>query len=80
MTRNNTITVRDVNIRTTKKDGIDYICLTDIARQKNKIDPNGVLANWLRNRNTVEFLGIWETLNNPSFNPLEFEGLEKREA
>ena len=77
MAKNNTIKVRDVNIRTIKKDGTDYICLTDIARQKNKIDPNGALANWLRNRNTVEFLGIWETLNNPSFNPLEFEGFRK---
>ena len=40
------ITVRDVNIRTTQKDGVDYISLTDIAKQKNLIDPNGVIANW----------------------------------
>ncbi len=51
--------------------------LTDIARQKNDIDPNGVIGNWMRNRNTVEFLGIWETLHNPAFNPLEFEGFRK---
>ena len=57
--------------------GIDYICITDIARQKNDIDPNGVISNWMRNRNTVEFLGIWETLHNPAFNPLEFEGFRK---
>ena len=55
----------------------DYICITDIARQKNATDPNGVIANWMRNRNTVEFLGIWETLHNPNFNPLEFEGVRK---
>ena len=42
---------------------------------KNAIDPNGVIANWMRNRNTIEFLGIWETLYNPNFNPLEFEGI-----
>ena len=47
--------------------------MTDIARMKNAIDPNGVVANWMRNRNTIEFLGIWETLYNPNFNPLEFE-------
>ena len=77
MTKKNTITVRDVNIRTMTKDGKDYICITDIARQKNDIDPNGVIGNWMRNRNTVEFLGIWETLHNPAFNPLEFEGFRK---
>ena len=42
---------------------------------KNAIDPNGVVANWMRNRNTIEFLGIWETLYNPNFNPIEFEGI-----
>ena len=44
---------------------------------KNSGDPNGVIANWMRNRNTIEFLGIWEQLFNPSFNPLEFEGFRK---
>ena len=72
------ITVRDVNIRTTQKDGKDYISLTDIAKQKNFIDPNGVIANWMRNRNTIEYLGLWEALHNPNFNPLEFEGFRKQ--
>ncbi len=57
----------------------DYISLTDIARYKNSEDPNGVVANWLRNRNTIEFLGVWEQLYNPMFKPLEFEGF-RREA
>ncbi|MBQ9568544.1 MAG: KilA-N domain-containing protein, partial [Alloprevotella sp.] len=74
MARKNEIIVKDVAIKTISKDGIDYISITDIARQKNATDPNGVIANWMRNRNTVEFLGIWETLHNPNFNPLEFEG------
>ena len=78
MAKQNTITVKDVNIRTMKKDGIDYICITDIARQKNAIDPNGVIGNWMRNRNTIEYLGLWETLYNPSFNPLEFEGFRSQ--
>ena len=51
----------------------DYISLTDIARHKNPDDPAGVIANWLRNRNTFEFLGLWEQMNNPLFKPLEFE-------
>ena len=77
MAKKNEIIVKDVAIKTISKDGIDYISITDIARQKNATDPNGVIANWMRNRNTVEFLGIWETLHNPNFNPLEFEGFRK---
>ena len=77
MAKKNEIIVKDIAIKTMSKDGIDYISITDIARQKNATDPNGVIANWMRNRNTVEFLGIWETLHNPNFNPLEFEGFRK---
>jgi hypothetical protein len=77
MSKQRIITVKDVNIRTITRNDIDYICITDIARQKNEIDPNGVIGNWMRNRNTVEFLGIWESLHNSSFNPLEFEGFRK---
>ncbi len=54
-----------------------WVCITDIARQKNAMDPNGVIANWMRNRNTIEYLGLWETLYNVNFNPLEFEGFRK---
>lgn len=77
MVKKNEIIVRDVNIRTMTVNGVDYICITDIARQKNEIDPNGVIANWMRNRNTIEYLGLWETLHNANFNPLEFEGFRK---
>ena len=77
MTRKNEIVVKDAVVKTVKKDGVDYISITDIAKLKNPIDPNGVVANWMRNRNTIEFLGIWETLYNPNFNPLEFEGVKK---
>ncbi len=51
----------------------DYICLTDMARFKNN-DPADIIANWMRNRNTLEYLGLWETLHNPGFKPTEFEG------
>lgn len=74
----NNLKVMDVLIRTMTKNGSDYICITDIAKLRNTTDPNGVIANWMRNRDTVEFLGIWETLYNPSFNPLEFDGFRKQ--
>ena len=77
MAKKNEIIVKDVSIKTMNVNGIDYICITDIAKQKNSVDPNGVIGNWMRNRNTVEFLGIWETLHNPNFNPIEFEGFRK---
>jgi len=78
MSKQNIMTVKDVNIRTMTVNSIDYICITDIAKQKNEIDPNGVIGNWMRNRNTIEYLGLWETLYNPSFNPLEFEGFRSQ--
>ena len=71
------IEVKDTTVRTIKNEGEDFVCITDIARLKNGDDPNGVIANWMRNRNTIEFLGIWEQLFNPNFNPLEFEGVRK---
>jgi hypothetical protein len=56
----------------------DYICLTDIARYKDSERTDYLILNWLRNRNTIEFLGIWEHLNNPDFNPIEFDGIKKQ--
>ncbi|MDO9101935.1 MAG: KilA-N domain-containing protein [Candidatus Nitrotoga sp.] len=53
----------------------DSICLTDIAKFKNPDHPDDVIRNWLRSRSTVEFLGLWERLNNPGFNPVEFDGI-----
>ena len=52
----------------------DFISLTDIAKFKNADHSDDVIRNWLRNRNTVEFLGVWERLNNPGFKPVEFDG------
>ena len=51
----------------------DYISLTDIAIYKIKEEPNVVVANWMRNFNTIEYLSIWEKLNNPNFKHIEFE-------
>ncbi|MBI2312602.1 MAG: KilA-N domain-containing protein [Betaproteobacteria bacterium] len=55
----------------------DYISLTDIARHKDSERTDYLISNWLRNRNTIEFLGIWERLNNPEFNPIEFDGIRR---
>lgn len=71
------IIVKEQAIKTLSKDGIDYICITDTARQKNAEDPNAVIGNWIRNRNTIEFLGIQESLYNSDFNPIKFEGFRK---
>ena len=54
----------------------DFISLTDIARYKDSERTDYIILNWLRNRNTIEFLGIWERLNNPDFNPIEFDGIK----
>ena len=51
----------------------EYISLTDIARYRNKDDPRFAIQNWMRNRNTLEFLGLWESLHNPSFNRVQFD-------
>ena len=56
----------------------DYLCITDIARYKNPDRTDDLIRNWLRNRNTIEFLGIWEHLNNPAFKPVEFDGFKKQ--
>jgi len=56
----------------------DYLSLTDIARYKNSDHSDDLIRNWLRNRNTLEFVGIWEQLNNAAFNSVEFDGIRKQ--
>ena len=69
--------VKGIDVKYQNIDENDYICLTDIAKYKTN-ETDAVIGNWMRNRNTVEFLGIWEKLNNPNFNPIEFEGFRKQ--
>ena len=73
--RKSTIEVRGAAIAILSQDKADYISLTDIARYKSAEHTDDLVRNWLRNRNTVEFLGVWERLNNPGFNPVEFDGI-----
>jgi hypothetical protein len=65
---------KEISVFKIKED--DYISLTDIAKYKwDKSDL--IIQNWMRNRNTIEFLWLWEKLNNQNFNPIEFEGFKK---
>ena len=57
------IIVRNQTKKTLTKDDVDYICITDIASQKNPIEPKDVVKNWLRSKNTLEYLGLWEHLS-----------------
>jgi len=68
------ITVLEHSVTVNKE---DYISLTDIAKYKDGSEANDIIRNWLRNRNTIEFLGIWEQLYNPDFKPVEFDGFRK---
>ena len=51
----------------------DFISITDIAKFRNSLEPFAVINNWMRSRSTIEFIGLWEKINNPNFKPLEFE-------
>jgi len=70
--------VKSTTIAVVSQKGDDYICVTDIARYKDNERTDYIIQNWLRNRNTIEFLGIWEQLNNPDFNPIEFDGIRNQ--
>ena len=63
----------DISVVTTVGNDDDYISLTDIAKHKNPSEPYIVVCNWLRTTSTIQFLGLWEKLNNPSFNPIVFD-------
>jgi hypothetical protein len=70
-----TIEVQGTAVTILSRKEEDYLSLTDIARYKNDDRTDDLVRNWLRNRNTIEFLGVWERLNNPDFNPVEFDGI-----
>jgi len=74
-----TLNVKGTEIALLVKGKMDFISLTDMAKFKDKKDADKIIQNWMRARSTIEFLGLWEKLNNPGFKPLEFEGF-KNEA
>ena len=75
---NSNINALGFDIRVYSKDfENNFISLTDIAKYKNADEPRDIIQNWMRNKDTVDFLGLWEELNNPNFNRLEFEAVKK---
>lgn len=78
VSKNRKIEVQGRAVSVWTGDDDDYISLTEIARYKDPERTDYLIQNWMRNRNTIEFLGIWEQLNNVSFNPIEFDGIRNQ--
>jgi len=72
---NQKIIVKETTISFFPKGESDYISLTDIAKYKNAYKSKDLIKNWMRNKSTVEFLGLWERINNPNFKGVEFDPL-----
>ncbi len=73
MAKNKSIKVKGYEVTVITQGNNDYISLTDIAKSRNSTEPFAIINNWIRNRSTIEFIGLWEKLFNPNFKPLEFE-------
>lgn len=73
--KNTELLVQGMNIRYAQVNGMDYVCLTDIAKVRNPTETALVISHWLSTRFTVEFLGVWETIHNPDFNTTEFSSI-----
>ncbi len=73
MAKTLSLLVKGITITVIKAGNDDFISLTDIARNKNADEPKDVVRNWMRSRTTIEFLGLWEQLNNPVFKGIEFD-------
>lgn len=72
------LTVLDTPISWYSRKDEDYISLTDMARYRDSERVNYIIQNWMRNRNTIEFLGLWEQLNNPDFKSIEFDAFRNQ--
>lgn len=69
----NQLLVQQTIVTLTRVNNSEFISLTDIARVKNSSEPKDVVKNWLRSRSTIEYLGLWERINNPLFKGVEFD-------
>lgn len=69
------ITVKDIDVTILNLNEDDYISLTDIARIQNPFEPKDVVKNWMRQKNTIEYLGLWKSIYNPDFKGVEFDSL-----
>jgi hypothetical protein len=78
MSKKETITVQGTEITLlSQPNRRDYICITDIARYRNSIEPFSIINKRMHSRSSIGFIGLWEQLNNPNFKPLEFDGFKK---
>ena len=76
MAKNKKINVQGFDIVLYESNNEDYISLTDLARHRDAERSDYILQNWMRNRSTIEFIGLWEKFNNPDFNSIEFDGIK----
>ena len=74
----NKITVKNIDISITGISDDDFICLTDLAKIKNEEMPNDVIRHWLRRVDTLNYLHLWESMNNPNFKPADFGGFKSK--
>ena len=72
------INVKGTEIVLFPKEKEDYISLTDIAKHKDSERTNYIIQNWMRSRSTIEFIGLWEQIHNPSFTSIEFDGFKNQ--
>ena len=75
MGKNKTIIVSGTEVVLYTENQEDFISLTDIARYRDAERSDYILQNWMRNRSTIEFMGLWEQFHNPGFNSIEFDGI-----
>ena len=73
MKKNKIIEVQGLQVGFMQSEQKDYICITDIAKYKNPEAPRDIIKNWIRSKNTIELLGLWEKLHNPDFKQVEFD-------
>ena len=80
MSKKETINIKGAEIVFFKKEQEDYISLTDIAKIRDAENPSQIISLWLRTYSTIEYLGLWEMLNNPDFKPHIYEGFKNESA
>jgi hypothetical protein len=71
--KSNKMSVKGIEVSFLQTNQEDYICITDIAKFRNPGAPADIIKNWLRSKNTIELLGLWEKLHNPDFKLVEFD-------
>jgi len=74
--KNIKLTIRGTEVVIFKKEESDYISLTDIAKYRDAQRTNYIIQNWMRTRNTIEFIGMWEQMHNPNFKSIEFDAFK----